>query len=155
MDGSGFPVCSASKYRSTSAFEGSSRVTTLKCKSVCAGHDALIIAAAEVSSDADSGARGCDGMLLAGRRVGSVANAWVDILMDTKETLRGEKKDSTRYKEHRKLIVQSEEKDNCTKGTFYLRPATARPFSSMMEIRRVDLPYLGIRRHHAASQVPN
>jgi hypothetical protein len=34
---------------------------TLKCKSVCAGHEALIIAAAAVISDAESGARGCEG----------------------------------------------------------------------------------------------
>lgn len=32
---------------------------TLKCKSVCAGHDALIVAAAAVISDAESGASGC------------------------------------------------------------------------------------------------
>lgn len=82
IDGSCSWLCSASRYRSTSDFGGSSSVTTLKCKSVCAGHEALIICAAVVSSDAESGAKGCDGTLLARRGVGvEVATVSVDILM--------------------------------------------------------------------------
>jgi hypothetical protein len=48
---------------------------------VCAGQEALMIAAAVVSSWAESGASGCDGMLLAGRAVGLVATVSVDIVI--------------------------------------------------------------------------
>lgn len=73
--GSGFPLCSASRYCSTSTFGGSCNVTTLKCRSVRAGHDALIIAAAFWSSDAESGARGCDVTVLVVCGAASVATS--------------------------------------------------------------------------------
>lgn len=79
--GNGLPLCSASRYFSASAFGGSCSVTTLKCKSVRAGHEALIIAAAFWSSFAESGARGCDGALFAVRGVASVAVS-VDMIAD-------------------------------------------------------------------------
>jgi hypothetical protein len=63
--GNDLPLCSASKYFNTSAFGGSCSVTTLKCKSVRAGHEALIIPAAILSSVAESGARGCHGTAFA------------------------------------------------------------------------------------------
>lgn len=71
--GSGFPLCSASRYFKTSVLGGSCNVTTLKCKSVCAGHEALIIAAADWSSAADSGARGCVDTVFVVRGIASVA----------------------------------------------------------------------------------
>jgi hypothetical protein len=83
IEGSSFSACSASRYCNTSAFGGSSKVTTLKCRSVCAGHDALMIAAALFNSFAERGARGCDGTVFAVRDWGSVADVSVDMLKTT------------------------------------------------------------------------
>jgi hypothetical protein len=65
--------CSASRYFSTSTLGGSCNVTTLKCKSVCAGHDALIVEAADLISAAERGASGCEGTVFAVRGAASVA----------------------------------------------------------------------------------
>jgi hypothetical protein len=72
-DGNDLLPCSASRYFNTSVFGGSCNVTTLKWRSVCAGHDALIIEAAVWSSAAERGARGCEGTVFAVRGVASVA----------------------------------------------------------------------------------
>jgi hypothetical protein len=77
------PLCSASKYFNTSAFGGSCSVTTLKCKSVRAGHEALIIPEAVLSSVAESGARGCNGTVCAARGVTLVTSS-VDIATKSK-----------------------------------------------------------------------
>lgn len=79
IEGNDLPLCSASRYLSTSAFGGSCSVTTLKWRSVWAGHEALIIDAAFRSSDADSGARGCEDTDILLRGTALVAS-FVDIL---------------------------------------------------------------------------
>jgi hypothetical protein len=65
----------------TSALGGSCSVTTLKWISVCAGHEALIIAAVDVSSFSESGASGCVATSLVGRDDGVSATTSVDMLL--------------------------------------------------------------------------
>ena len=82
IDGSGAPVCSASRYGSTCAFGGSSSVIALNCKFVFAGHNPRISCDAWVISLAVIGDRGWEISCLAGTAAGAEVSVCKDMLSD-------------------------------------------------------------------------
>jgi hypothetical protein len=107
-DGKDLLLCSASRYFSTSTFGGSCNVTTLKCKSVWAGHDALMIDAAVCSSAAERGASGCDGTDFAVRGVASVeisVDIFPKLLQNTEATFNARVQSSKSFKPRFCLIA--------------------------------------------------